>query len=243
MTPERRAVVAIVAAGSVLVIVTVIILVFGVIPLPHFPALTDQPDPSIPGTVAYMEYDETPCLFTVPASGGEGQEAWCGREYVEFPAWTADGLLVVTDWQAEPTYVLIDPVTGTEVDQVPAGDQLADGPLPYSGQDRQERGDGAKVHTEGLRGGTSSVVVRLDGQDQTILSIEGAPSDYRFYAAQWSPDGEWVLVSDTEGRLLIVGADGTPGARVLVDRLEEWGPQAAWYIPGHDTYTVDIPGR
>jgi hypothetical protein len=243
MTPERRALVAIVAAISVLVIVTVVILAFGVIPLPEYPALSDQPDPSIPGTVAYMEYDETPCLFTVPASGGEGQEAWCGREYVEFPAWTADGLLVVTDWQAEPTYVLIDPVTGTEVDQVPAGDQLADGPLPYSGQDRQERADGAKVRTEGLRGGTSSVVVRLDGQDQTILSIEDAPSDYRFYEAQWSPDGEWVLVSDTEGRLLIVGADGTPGARVLVDGLEEWGPQGAWYIPGHDTYTVEIPGR
>jgi hypothetical protein len=243
MTAERRAVVAIVAAISVLVVVTVVILVFGVIPLPEYPTLSDQPDPAIAGVVAYMEYDETPCLFTMAASGGEGHEAWCGREYVEFPAWTADGLLVVTDWTAEPTYVLIDPATGSEVDQVPAGDNLVDGPLPYQGVARQERADGAKVRTDGIRGGTSSVVVRVDGKDLTILSIEGAPSDYRFYEAQWSPDGEWVLVSDTEGRLLVVGADGTPGARVLVDGLEKWGPQAAWYIPGNDTYTVEIPGR
>ena len=45
MTPERRAVVAVVAAISLLVVVTVIILTFGVIPLPDFPALADQPDP------------------------------------------------------------------------------------------------------------------------------------------------------------------------------------------------------
>lgn len=244
MTPQRRAVVSIVAAVSVLVIVTVVILVFGVIPLPDFPSLADQPDPSIPGTVAYMEYDETPCLFTVPASGGAGREAWCGREYVEFPAWTSDGLLVVTDWDGAPTYVLIDPTSGAEVDVVPAGDQFNDpDPLPYQGTARQERADGATVHTDGVRGGTSSVIVRVDGHDQTILSIQGAPSDYRFYEAQWSPDGEWVLVSDTEGRLLIVGATGTPAARMLMDGLEKWGPQAAWYIPGNDTYTVDIPGR
>jgi hypothetical protein len=230
---------------TVILVVAVVILVFGVIPLPDYPALADQPDPAIPGTVAYMEYEEEPCIFTVPASGGEGREVWCGREFVEFPVWTADGLLVVTDWMAEPVYVLIDPATGEEVDQVPAGD-LEDfdaRPLPYPGSSRQERADGAQLRTEGIRGGKSSVVVRLDGQDQTILAIEDAPSDYRFYEAQWSPDGEWVLVSDTEGRLLIVGADGNPGARILVDDLDEWGPQAAWYIPGNDTYTVDIPGR
>ena len=173
MTPERRAVISIVAAVSVLVIVTVAILVFGVIPLPDFPSLADQPDPSIPGTVAYVEYDETPCLFTVPASGGAGREAWCGREYVEFPAWTSDGLLVVTDWAGAPTYVLIDPTTGTEVDQVPAADGVDAGPPAYPGVEKQKRADGATVHTEGIRGGESAVIVRLSsGEDQTILSVE-----------------------------------------------------------------------
>ncbi len=246
MTAERRAVVSIVAAVATLTVVTVIILVFGVIPLPEFPSLTDQPDSSIPGTVAFVHYDEEPCIFTVRASGGEEQEVWCGSEYVEFPAWTSDGLLVVTDWSAEPTYLLIDPATGALVSRVPfSPDESAPEawPQPYPPEARRERADGAEVRTEGTRGGSSAVIVRTDGSDMTIVSVEGAPSDYRFYEAQWSPDGEWVLVSDTAGRLIVVGADGAPEARVLVHGLEEWGPQAAWYIPGNNTYTVEVPGR
>ena len=44
------------AAVSVLAVVTVIIFVFGVIPLPEFSSLADQPDPSIPGTVPYHDW-------------------------------------------------------------------------------------------------------------------------------------------------------------------------------------------
>jgi hypothetical protein len=244
MNPQRRAIVSIVAAVSVLAVVTVIIFVFGVIPLPEFSSLADQPDPSIPGTVAYVEFDETPCLVTVPASGGDSAEVWCGRQYVEFPSWTADGLLVVLDYTAQPSYLLIDPATGTEVDRVPQANQPGEPePLPYPADVRRERPDGATVHTTGLRGGETSVIVRLNGTDQTILAVERAPSDYSFIDAQWSPDGAWVLVSDTAGRLLIVGADGNPGARVLIDGLQPYGAQAAWYIPGNTTYTVEIPGR
>ncbi|MDR9452236.1 MAG: hypothetical protein RI637_13585 [Acidimicrobiia bacterium] len=245
MKPERRAIVSIVAAVSVLVVVTVIIFIFGVIPLPDFPSLAEQPDPSIPGTVAYVAFDDDPCLVTVPASGGGVVErVWCGRQYVEFPSWTADGLLVVVDYTAQPSYLLIDPTTGTAVDRIPQDNQPGEPvPLPYPSTVRQERPDGARVRTDGLRGGEASVIVRINGEDQTILTVENAPSDYSFIDAQWSPDGAWVLVSDTAGRLLIVGADGNPAARVLVDGLQEWGAQAAWYIPGNGTYTVEIPGR
>ncbi len=245
MNPQRRAVVSIVAAVSVLTLVTAVIFVFGVIPLPDFPSLADQPDPSIPGTVAYVEFGDTQCLTTVPASGGDTREVWCSMNYVEYPSWTADGLLVVLDDNAEPTYLLIDPNTGTEVERIPQGNQTGEepGPLPYPSNVRQERADGAMVFTEGFRGGESSVIVRLDGTDQTILTVEDAPSDYSFIDTQWSPDGEWVLVSDSEGRLIIVGADGNPGARILMDGLERYGAQAAWFIPGNDTYTVEVPGR
>ena len=249
MKSERRAIVSIVAAVSVLVAVTAIIFVFGVIPLPDFPSLAEQPDSSIPGTVAYLafenEFGNEPCLVTVPASGGRVVEwVWCGRQYVEFPSWTADGLLVVVDYTAQPSYLLIDPATGTAVDRIPQDNQPGEPvPLPYSSTVRQERPDGARVRTDGGRGGDASVVVRINGEDQTILSVENAPSDYSFIDVQWSPDGAWVLVSDTAGRLLIVGADGNPGARVLVDGLQPYGAQAAWYIPGNTTYTVEIPGR
>jgi len=246
MTPKRRAIVSIVAAVSVLVVVTVIIFVFGVIPLPDYPSLADQPDPSIPGRVAYVEFDEEPCLFIVPASGGDAQEVWCGRQYIEYPSWSSDGLLLVMDYTAEPTYILIDPATGNEVDRVRVEDTNVPGaePLRYGPGIRYERPDGATVITAGRRSGESTVEVQLPGgESRTILSVEDAPADYQFVDVQWSPDGEWVLVSDTEGRLLIVGADGTPGARVLVDGLQQYGAQAAWYIPGNDTYTVEILGR
>lgn len=242
MNADRRAVVSIVGAVLVLMLVTVIILVFGIIPLPEFASLADQPDPSIPGTVAYVGVDEDSCLLTVPASGGEPHEVWCGREFVEFPAWSPEGLLVLTDWSAEPTYLLIDPVTGTEVDRVPVGDPGAEGePPPRRLDERRERADGAVVRTDGRSNGEAAVVVRfLDGSEQTIVSVKDTAADYYFYEAQWSPDGEWVLVTDNAGRLLIVGADGTPGARVLIEGLQDWGAQATWYIPGNDTYTVDI---
>lgn len=242
MNADRRAVVSIVGAVLVLLLVTVIIVVFGVIPLPEFASLADQPDPSVPGTVAYLGVDEDPCLFTVQASGGEPHEVWCGREFVEFPVWSSDGLLVLTDWSAGPTYLLIDPATGTEVDRVPVGDQGAEGePPPRRLDERRERADGAVVRTDGRGNGEAAVVVRFpDGSEQTIVSVKDAPADYYFYEAQWSPDGDWVLVTDNAGRLLIVGADGTPGARVLVAGLQDWGAQAAWYIPGNDTYTVDV---
>ena len=245
MNADRRAVVSIVGAVVVLLLVTVIIVIFGVIPVPEFALLSDQPDPSIPGTVTYVGVDDDPCLFTVPASGGQPDEVWCGRESVEFPVWSSDGLLVLTDWSAEPTNLLIDPATGTQVDRVPVGDQGAEGePPPRSLDERRERSDGAVVITDGRGNGEAAVVVRfLDGSEQTIVSVDDTPADYYFYDAQWSPDGEWVLVTDNAGRLLIVGADGTQAARVLVDGLQDWGAQAAWYIPGNDTYTVDIPGR
>jgi hypothetical protein len=245
MNADRRATVSIVGAILVLVIVTAIIVVFGVIPLPEFTALADQPDPTIPGTVAYLDFGDDPCLFTLPASGGQPTEVWCGRDYVEFPVWTADGLLVLTDWTTEPAYLLIDPATGMEVDRIPVEERGAESEPPARPLDeRRERADGAIVHTGGRRGDAAEVLVRpAGGPDQTILSVADAPADYDFYDAQWSPDGGWVLVADNAGRLLVVGADGDPGARVLVEGLQDWGVQGAWFIPGNDTYTVDIPGR
>ena len=199
--------------------------------------------------MAYLAFDNDfgnePCLVTVPASGGSVVEwVWCGRQYVEFPSWTADGLPVVVDYTAQPSYLLIDPTTGTAVNRIPQDNQPGEPvPLPYPSAVRQERSTVPGSGPMAGAAGSASVVVRINGEDQTILSVENAPSDYSFIDVQWSPDGAWVLVSDTAGRLLIVGADGNPGARVLVDGLQPYGAQAAWYIPGNTTYTVEIPGR
>lgn len=243
MTPERRAVVSIVAAVSVLAVVTVIIFVFGVIPLPEFPSLTDQPDPSIPGTVAYVTHGRESCISTVPASGGSATEVWCGQ-YADVPAWTPDGLLVVTDYFAEPVYVLIDPATGSEVDRVRIEGDSDGGPVPYPFDLRRQRPDGAVVFTDWQGDGAATVRVRFaDGTERTILSVDDAPGDYNFSDAQWSPDGSRLLISDSAGRLIIANVEGEANPRVVARDQETWANNAAWYIPGNDTYTVDLPER
>ena len=159
MKPERRAILSIVAAVSVLVVVTAIIFVFGVIPLPDFPSLAEQPDPSIPGTVAYLAFDNEfgnePCLVTMPASGGGARGGLVWLEYVEFPSWTADRLLAVVDYTAQPSYLLIDPTTGTADGPHTAGqvNPVNRYPSPIRRTGRQERPDGARVRADGGRGG------------------------------------------------------------------------------------------
>lgn len=241
MTPRRRTVMAVVASVLVLAAVTAVIFVFGVIPLPDFPSLADRPDPSIPGTVAYVVHERESCIMTVPASGGVPREVWCGG-YADVPTWTAGGLLVVTDYFAEPVYVLIDPATGREVDRVPIETGTDGAPKTYPYDLRRRRPDGAVVFTDWARDGAAVVRVRFaDGSERTILSVENGPRDYNFPDAQWSPDGSRLLISDSAGRLIVAGVEGNPDPRVLVEGLETWAFGAAWYIPGYDTYTIDVP--
>lgn len=238
MTPERRALIAIGGSVFVAVMVTVIIVAFGVIPLPKFASLDDQPDSSIPGTIAYIVANENSCLFTVPAGGGNEKEVWCSRSFVESPEWTADGRVVLTDWSDTPSFVVIDVGSGDAIERIPIGDR----PVPDTFGERRTRIDGAIVSTDGVGNGKSEVTVSLpDDSIQTILSVADAPDDYYFDQVQWSPDGAWVLVIDNAGRLMIVGADGTPEARILVEDVDGWGAQVAWYIADNDTYTITLP--
>lgn len=241
MTPQRKAVVSVVSAVMVLVVVTVIILVFGVIPLPDYPSLADQPDPSIPGTVAYATFGEDSGVFSLPAGGGESQKIL--DEWIEFgPAFTTEGQVAVGVMGGGPSFltaVIVDPETGREVDRV-------DAPVDFDmtlQPDRSRRDDGARVTTS-TRGKPDAVIeVRYpDGRTETILETPDAPEDYWFDFIQWSPDGQWVLAVDSDGRILIMGATGTPSPRLLVDTDADW-MQPAWYIPGNTTYTVEIAGR
>lgn len=54
-----------------------------------------------------------------------------------------------------------------------------------------------------------------------------------------SPDGRWVLVTDSRGHLLVLGAAGTPGARVLADLPGPASTTPAWHVPGSPAHTLD----
>jgi hypothetical protein len=225
----NRTVLAIVLSVVVVAAALTVVLVFGVIPLPDYPSLVENPDPSIPGTIAFVSEEEPACLGVVAASGGPVRELRCGSVEVGMLAWTSDGLIVTLDFTAaSPRFLLVDPVSGGVVDTVPAG--VGD-PGSLVIETETTRADGAEVFTDDTKG-TATVKVRVPNQEtQVVLAAEG-PHDYRFDVATWSPDGRWVLVVDSEGRLLIVGATGEPTARVLVTGASRW-MTAAWYIPGY----------
>lgn len=228
----------------------------------EFPTLPDGPDPDIRGTVSFAASDgERDCIYTVAASGGLAKEVACTRvesSTTDFLAWTKGGKLVATravvvDFQdlgwgssahgIEYKRDLLDPETGQILRSVPVSHKsVAPGRDPP--RSWTIRADGSKLLV-GSDGNRAWVAVRSpEGATQRILDVEGnslSLPGYSFGGAQWSPDGKWILVPDTAGRLLIIGDDGTPGARVLDERdLRHRSPQA-WNVPGNDTYTVKPP--
>lgn len=255
MTSRRRAVTAWLAATSVLIVVAIMILVGVADPAPRYPSLSDDPDDSIPGTVAYVTSDNESCLRTVLASGSDPQELGCDDQMLQSLAWAADGaILVIRFGDENRELVRLDAETGEEIEAVSFASlsktERRETREALGHRARMERGDGASVRVRhGYEGSgeyedseeSESVVVRhSDGKKQTILTAEGTGSRYGFETAQWSPDGEWVLVADSVGRLLIVAVEGASEARVLVD--EGSGHLGgAWYIPGNKTYTVKMP--
>lgn len=205
---------------------------------PSYPSLSEQPDSSIPGTVVYLQVtaDQGECLYTVPAAGGESRRLTCMAGPFKGIAWVSDGrILVKRGWPA--VYSQVDTDTGEEISTVPAADlSKADrrrANAVTDGRWRTERADGAVVERRDY-----GVVVRSAEGETTIMPLQDdVSSRYSLNNLQWAPDGEWVLVSDSVGRLLIVAADGDPPARILAG--EGWGGVAAWRIPGNPTYTVD----
>jgi hypothetical protein len=232
-----RGTVAVLMAVLVLAVVLVVVLVFGVIPLPDYPSLADHPDPSIPGTIAFVSDDAASCLGVVPAGGGDVRELRCGSIETSTPAWTTDGLIATLDFtSAVPRYLLLDPMSGQVVDTV---DTDSKSPEPLVTESQTTRSDGAVLITENSRG-VATVEIRAPNEPARVLITANGPRDYRFDVATWSPDGAWVLVVDSEGRLLIVNASGDPTPKVLVTNAARW-VAAAWYIPGYEGF--DVSGR
>lgn len=237
MNTRTRAVVAAMTSTIVLVAVTGVILYFGFIPLPEFPSLAERPDRAIPGTMAFSSSgEEGYCIHTMLASGGPVHDVTCRGPSGPL-GWTAQGELVAGDFSGDRfELVVLDPEAGFELRRFPSADGA---PL---GGDRSVRGDGARIVVEALAEGSSQVLVVEGGVRRTVLMVSSAPRDYylRSWGQQWSPDGAWIAVWDSEGRLLLMGATGTPEARMLVD-ADEFHGDAAWFIAGNPTYTVEVP--
>jgi Tol biopolymer transport system component len=258
---ERRTTAALLAAVAVVVAVTAAVVGFGIRRLPSFPAVSDAPALDVPGTIAYLASDDDgdACVTVVAAAGGAPRSVLCADdatavEWISEVAWSPDGRLLVhgNGEFGDEVVLVVDMSTGAVLERIllarPEDGLVA--PFGAVGEVRT-RPDGAEVLVAGAYDeGEAKLAVRDGaGATRTILTVDG-PRDYGFTDAVWSPGGEWILVQDSDGRLLVVAADGKPDPRLLLDRGEH-GPRypepggVAWYVPGDPTYTVDpalLPG-
>ena len=108
--------------------------------------------------------------------------------------------------------------------------------------DRMVQADGTRLLVPFARDGVA--VLRVQDPDGTVTELprlEG-PADYQIATAQWSPDGDWVLASDSRGRVFVLATDGDPGPRLLADAGGRDAPVVvpAWHVPDVGTYTVEL---
>ena len=236
--PQRKQ--AWLAAAAVALAVCIAIWAFGVAPLPDYPSLAAAPDPSIPGQVAFVRWGERPCVYVVPGRGGPERRLRCtddeedGEDWFGGPiAWTRDGRVVVQAYSpAGNRAIVLDPATGRVLERIPVQEPLAERAPPEA----EARDDGARLLVNRSDGAATLGFAPRASSPREVARVGGPPA-YRFGEARWSPDGEWILVRDSNQDLLVVRAlEGAP-LRLLADRVT--GP-FAWHVPGRFDDAVDV---
>lgn len=240
---RRRRFAALLAAGVALAVMAVI-WAFGVAPLPDYRELAEKPNPGIPGEVAFVRWDG-PCLYTVPAAGGREREILCGGSPgTALPgfdgpiAWTDDGrILVMAFGSLGPHAIVVDPARGRPAERIRLEEMPPSGFYGDRWGNRMARPDGTRIRLGfGFRDEATVAIQPREAATREILRVDG-PYRYGFAEGEWSPDGAWLLLKDTKGRLIIVTAREGAAPRLLAERVS--GP-FAWRMPGVPTYSVNL---
>ena len=190
---------------------------------PEFPTVADQPLPGLTGTIAYAVPGEgsdraTGCVYVIAAETGRRRPVGCPRDGTAPSAitgivWTPDGDLEVygpTGYE-DPTLI-----------RVGAG-RAARGSTPEAQRTRGIRRDGTWVEVgDRTEEGAELMLIGPDDERRYIATMD-APPGYQFGEPQWSPDGRWILVGDSIGRLLVLDADGNN-----IRELVPTGPRGRW---------------
>ena len=135
-------------------------------------------------------------------------------------------------------FLIVEPATGETSERVAIGDVEME--IARLWDQYGTSTDGSTLLTRTSEGQATLWVEEATGTRRTILEAEG-PKDYSFNSASWSPDEEWILLQDSEGRLIIVAAEGDPNPRVVAESSNGW-MTASWFMPGRTEGTRD-PSR
>ncbi len=200
-----RSIAALVTAAALVVAVVALVLVFGVARPPELPSLAEQPDPAPPASIAWTRWDEGFTCVDVLAPDGTVTEVACDLQGEEILAWDADGIALWV-WGPRERVEVLDPATGEIVDSRPARGQLLD----------ERPMDALRVrHEDGI------LTAQLRDTGEVLWEVD-AHENYRLREGRLSPDGEWVAVFDSAGRLLVAPTDGSVGPRVWHEDEEQW---------------------
>jgi hypothetical protein len=225
-------------AASVFVVVAIVVaLTIGLTNIkdvPTFASLRRTPDTAISGSIAFLRDGGTPCVFVMPASGASAPtKVVCERNFDRGPtglSWNDAGHVLVHQFRDEgpPVLVEVDAATGRIIGRQPANDENKAAVIERN----QRSTDGASITTEDAGRGKPRLVVRdTSGGSRTVFATVG-PRDYRFEDAVWSPDDRYVVVADSEHRLLVVDVESSsPRARVLITNAS-WPAWSSWSVAG-----------
>ena len=202
---------------------------------PTFPLLSETPDSSLRGTVAYYD-NPSRCIKAVSASGAKSKTVMCMEDFDAAKAqkegkpvgwnitWLPDNRLEITEFLmlttgSTPTFKpswqkVIDVITGA-IQETPSA-QIPQ--LPTSGARTTVSPEGSKISFTSDSGHGVVTLTDKAGKVQVLLDVKGDPETYRLNSAHWSPDFKWVAVDD--GHLLITTITDPIQTRTLTPPLE-----------------------
>lgn len=214
--------------------------------IPAFASLVESPDPSIVGTVAYVDGDQ--CVSVVPAGGGASRQLLClppidpkvveveGKPMGPQLVWLPDGRLEITMVNMDvsenkggepplftPSWQKVVDVRTAAVTDVPASELPA--ALDLSTRPTVDPSGREVSFTSSSDSGHVTVeLTEADGTTRTLLDVDG-PDKYVYglRAAFWAPDFGYVLADDS--RILVISLDDPSVTRELVRNDNLFGDQ------------------
>ncbi|GAB4326082.1 MAG: hypothetical protein Kow0010_09000 [Dehalococcoidia bacterium] len=209
-------------ALAVLVVLALLVLQLGRKD-PSPPSLRDNPNPAIPGRIAYI--DSESCIWVAEASGATRKKVACS----DFPDWVS---WVDADTVGFASYAEPGRTHWFEVD-IGTGDVRDLGVInQWPREPSLTRPDGVTVRIDYDDG----TVYRVEGTERTVMYSANYPDGHVPRAMFWSPDGRWLVLQYWAPRangaeVWIVAEDGTAAGTLATGVWGSANP-VSWWIDG-----------
>ncbi len=187
----------------------------GLKPTPEFTLLSEQPDDSLVGTVAFIATrGDRVCVDVISASGRNRREAACFSATPDYLEWQVDQRLRVLSFgplerPQDRWGRIVDVVTGEVID-VPLAEVPEEGPAVSTS------GPLGQVITSESSGGRLHIDLTADRTTRRLLSVS-APSTYTVGGFVWSTTGAWFVGKDDLDQVLLVTTADPSSTRVLAE--------------------------